>query len=117
MTSITYFTKVQNTVEKWIGDLGFKVRSEIDIEQYRADLVISELGMVVEIDGPSHRKLKKEGNLITKESIHKVSKRDIVLLEHFPKGIWHVPVDIDEEVFKEEFKKIIGVLADEKRIE
>ena len=54
MSDITYFTKVQNDVEKWITDLGFKVKSEVDVENFRADLVINELGMIVEVDGPSH---------------------------------------------------------------
>lgn len=117
MSSITYFTKVQNHVESWISDMGFKVRSEVDVENYRADLVISELGMVVEIDGPSHRKLKKNGSFVTKSLTTKINKRDALLLEYYPNGIWHVPVEIDEDTFKTEFKRIIGVLSNEKRTE
>jgi hypothetical protein len=104
-------------VESWISDMGFKVRSEVDVEQYRADLVISELGMVVEIDGPSHRKLKKNGSFVSKTLTTNISKRDNLLLGYYPNGIWHIPVGIDEETFKVEFKRIIGELADEKRTE
>jgi len=104
--SITYFTKVQNMVERWINDMGFKVKSEVDVENYRVDLALSELEMVIEIDGPSHRKLKPEGNLVTKEST-KISKRDRVLLEYYPKGVFHIPVDIEEEVFKKVFLNIL----------
>jgi hypothetical protein len=102
MSDITYFTKVQNMVERWINDMGFKVRSEVDVENYRVDLALSELEMVVEIDGPSHRKIKPEGNLVTKESA-KISKRDRILLEYYPNGVFHIPVDIEEEVFKKVF--------------
>ena len=110
MSEITYFTKEQKLCENWITEMGFKVRSEVDVEQYRADLVLPELCMVVEIDGPSHRKMGKNGTLITLNSEHKVSKRDKVLLNHYPNGVWHIPVSIDEDTFKAEFKKIIGVL-------
>jgi len=104
--SITYFTKVQNEVEKWLVDLGFRVKSEVDVEQYRVDLAVSELDMVVEIDGPSHRKLKAEGNLITSES-PQMSKRDKLVLEYYPNGVFHIPVNIDEETFKTVFMDII----------
>lgn len=106
MNSITYFTKKQNRVEEWIGDMGLKVMSEVDVENYRVDLALSELEMVIEIDGPSHRKLKKEGSLITSESTQ-ISKRDKVLLEYYPNGIWHVPVSIEEELFKKVFLNIL----------
>lgn len=110
MGDITYFTKEQKEVENWITEMGFKVRSEVDVEQYRADLVLLELCMVVEIDGPSHRKMGKNGTFITLQSEHKVSKRDKVLLNHYPNGVWHIPVSIDGDTFKAEFKKIIEVL-------
>jgi hypothetical protein len=110
MSDLSYFTKEQACVEKWITEMGFKVRSEVDVEQYRVDLVVPEMCMVVEIDGPSHRKMGKSGTLITLNSEHKVSKRDKVLLNHYPNGVWHIPVSIDEDTFKAEFKKIIGVL-------
>jgi very-short-patch-repair endonuclease len=106
MSDITYFTKVQNTVEKWIEDMGLRVRSEVNVENYRADLVVPELEMIVEIDGPSHRKLKPEGNLVTKES-NKISKRDKVLLEYYNNGVFHIPVDIEEEIFKKVFLNIL----------
>lgn len=117
MSDITYFTKVQKDVENWITDMGFKVRAEVDVEQYRADLAIWELEMIVEVDGPSHKKLKKEGNLVTNKSGKKVTKRDALMLAYYPKGVWHIPVSIDEETFKIEFKKILGEMTDEKRIE
>ena len=106
MSNINYFTKVQNNVERWISDLGFKVLSEVGVEQYVADLVVNELDLIVEVDGPSHRKLPPEGRLITKESIWK-EKRDVVLLNYFKNGIFHIPVSITEERFKQEFMKLI----------
>lgn len=121
MNEITYFSKKQACIEDWITEMGFKVRAEVDVEQYRVDLTVSELKMVVEIDGPSHRKVGKNGNLITLNTEHfsnpllKASKRDKILLEYYPNGVWHVPVSIDEETFKDEFKKIIGAFNDEKR--
>lgn len=104
--SIFYFTKKQNEVEKWVCDMGFKVKAEVDIEQYRVDLGIEELKLAIEIDGPSHRKVKKEGNLVTKE-LKNISKRDKVLLEHFSVGVWHIPVSIEEETFRKEFQVIV----------
>ena len=106
ISSITYFSKKQGDVEKWITDLSFRVRAEVDVEQYRVDLAVSELQMVVEIDGPSHRKLKPEGDLIIKDST-KASKRDLIILNFYSNGIWHIPVGIDEELFKKIFMDII----------
>jgi hypothetical protein len=117
MQPITYFSKKQKLCEDWITEMGFKVRAEVDVEQYRVDLLAPEICMVVEIDGPSHRKMGNNGTLITLNSEHKVSKRDKVLLSHYQNGVWHVPVGISEEIFKAEFKKIIGAFNDEKRTE
>jgi len=39
---------------------------------------------------------------VTKESA-KISKRDRILLEYYPNGVFHIPVDIEEEVFKKVF--------------
>jgi hypothetical protein len=107
MSDITYFTKEQKQIEKWITDLGFKVKSEVGIEEYTADLVINELGMIVEVDGPSHRKIKGGGKLIDNENDPKASKRDKKLLSYYPNGIFHVSVDIDEETFKRELGRIL----------
>jgi len=107
MSTITYFTKKQLEIERLIINMGFKVRAEVDIEQYRADLFINELSLIIEIDGPSHRKLKKEGKLVNSiESA--MNKRDKILLQYAPSGIWHIPVDIEDDIFEEEFKKILG---------
>jgi hypothetical protein len=106
MQPITYYTKKQNLVEKWICDLGFRVKSEVDVENYRVDLVVSEMKMIIEIDGPTHKKLKSEGELITNKS-SKVSKRDLVLLEYYPNGVFHIPVSIEEELFKEVFMSVL----------
>ena len=106
MNEITYFTKVQKEVEDWITEMGFKVRAEVDVEQYRADLAIWDLEMIVEVDGPSHRKLKERGKLVKNDG-QKVTKRDALMLAYYPNGVWHVPVDISEDTFKDEFKKII----------
>ncbi len=107
MSEISYFTKVQNDVEKWITDMGFKVKSEVDIDEYTVDLMISELGMIVEVDGPSHRKIKGGTKLINDEKDPKANKRDKKLLSYYPNGIFHVSVDIDEETFKKEFGRIL----------
>ena len=107
MSDITYFTKVQNDVEKWITEMGFKVKSEVDVENFRVDLAINELGMIVEVDGPSHRKIKGGGKLINDEKDPKASKRDKKLLSYYPNGIFHVSVDVDEETFKKEFERIL----------
>jgi len=114
MHEITYFTKVQKDVENWITEMGFKVRAEVDVEQYRADLAIWDLNMIVEVDGPSHRKLKERGKLVKNDG-QKVTKRDALMLAYYPNGVWHIPVSIDEDTFKDEFKKIIGAFNDEKR--
>ncbi len=106
MGEIFYFTKKQNLIEKWVSEKGFKVKSEVDIFQYRVDLAIDEIKMAIEVDGPSHRKLKKEGDLVDLTRKH-IDDRDYLLLKFFPNGVWHVPVDIDENTFKEEFQKII----------
>ena len=62
------------------------------------------------IDGPSHRKLPKEGRLIDLNQ-RQASKRDKVLLNVFQNGIYHIPVDIEEDLFKEEFQKIINKVS------
>ena len=111
MNEITYFTKVQKEVEDWITEMGFKVRAEVDVEQYRADLAIWDLEMIVEVDGPSHRKLKERGKLVKNDG-QKVTKRDALMLAHYPNGVWHIPVDISEEIFKTEFAKIIENIND-----
>ena len=105
MSEITYYTKKQKEVEKWVFQLGYRVKSEVDIEQYRVDLGIEDLHLAVEIDGPSHRKLKKEGKLINLGN--RKDKRDLTLLTHYFNGIYHVPVDISEEVFKKRFLEIV----------
>jgi hypothetical protein len=106
---ITYFTKVQKEVEKWVSNAGFKVKSEVDVENYRVDLVISELELVIEVDGPSHRKLRTGGSLIVIGS-HTANKRDNVLLKYYRNGVWHIPVNITEDEFKSKFKEILGGL-------
>ena len=108
--SIFYFTKKQNEVEKWVCDMGLKVKSEVDVEQYRVDLGIEELKMAIEIDGPSHRKVTSNGKLVIKSDVQ-ISKRDLVLLEYFSNGIFHIPVSIEEETFRKEFQKIIDNIS------
>ena len=110
MSQITYYTKKQCEVEKWVQSLGIRTKLEEDIEQYRVDVGIFELDLAIEIDGPSHRKLPKEGKLITLDQ-ERISKRDKLLLQYYPNGIYHVPVDISEEDFKSEFQKIINKVS------
>jgi len=76
MSHIYYFTSKQKEVEGWITDLGFRVRKEVDFDQFRVDLYLSELSMAVEIDGPQHRKVKATGEWVTEASNRKASKRD-----------------------------------------
>jgi len=112
MSEITYYTKKQKEIEKWISQLGYRVKSEVDVEQYRVDLGIEDIHLAIEIDGPSHKKLKKEGKLINLGN--RKDKRDLILLTHYFNGIYHVPVDISEENFKNNFIKIVESLSKNK---
>jgi very-short-patch-repair endonuclease len=109
--TIFYFTKKQNEVESLVSEMGFRVRAEVDIEQYRADLFIEELQLIIEVDGPSHKRLKKEGELVTVDS-PKISQRDKILLDFCPNGVWHIPVDMDNDLLKEEFQKIVNAIGE-----
>ena len=111
MSDITAFTERQKEIERLITNMGFRVRAEVDCEQYRVDLAISDFDLAIEIDGPSHRAVKKTGEWITLENAR--SKRDLVVLRCFENGIYHVPVWIDDEVFEEKLSKIIGEIQDE----
>jgi len=110
--TIFYFTKKQNEIESLVSEMGFRVRSEVDVEQYRADLFIDELKLIIEIDGPSHKRLKKEGKLVTIDTPG-LKQRDRILLDFCPYGVWHIPVDMDNDLFKEEFQKIINAIGEE----
>ena len=79
MTDITYYTDKQLEIDKIIQSLGIRTKLEEDVEQYKVDISCQELKIAVEIDGPSHRKLPKEGRLIDLNQ-RQASKRDKVLL-------------------------------------
>lgn len=87
-------TKEQLTVSQWLINIGIGFTTEEEFPPYVADIYVRDLNLIIELDGPHHRKKKDE-------------IRDAFLKDEHSIDVWRFKNDLITKDFESEFTDMI----------